>query len=374
MPSVLFTASTFSHILSFHVPYLRRFKELGWRVEVACGGAVREIPCADAVVSLPLEKKMTAPANFRAAGMLRQRMARERYDLVITHTSLAAFFTRWAAKGLRERPAIVNVVHGYLFDERTGGVKKTLLTAAEKMTAPQTDLLLTMNRWDDTWARENRCAGRVAFIPGMGVELERFQPSPEARRDMRERLHLAEEDVALIYPAEFSGRKNHAMLLRAMVQLPQSVKLLLPGRGALLERSAALAKELGVAERVVFPGFTEEIPAWLAAADIAVSASRSEGLPFNIMESMSCALPVVASRVKGHTDLVTEGENGFLFPYDDENSFAGKVRQLAEDRQLRAQMGQNGRQKVQPYRLDAVLPQVMELYMSAAGGIEERNK
>lgn len=374
MPSVLFTASTFSHILSFHVPYLRRFKELGWRVEAACGGAVREIPCADAVVSLPLEKKMTAPANFRAAGMLRQRMARERYDLVITHTSLAAFFTRWAAKGLRERPAIVNVVHGYLFDERTGGVKKTLLTAAEKMTAPQTDLLLTMNRWDDTWARENRCAGRVAFIPGMGVELERFQPSPEARRDMRERLHLAEEDVALIYPAEFSGRKNHAMLLRAMVQLPQNVKLLLPGRGALLERSAALAKELGVAERVVFPGFTEEIPAWLAAADIAVSASRSEGLPFNIMESMSCALPVVASSVKGHTDLVTEGENGFLFPYDDEDSFAGKVRQLAEDRQLRAQMGQNGRQRVQPYRLDAVLPQVMELYMSAAGGIEERNK
>ena len=159
-----------------------------------------------------------------------------------------------------------------------------------------------------------------------------------------------------------------------MVQLPQSVKLLLPGWGALLERSAALAKELGVAERVVFPGFTEEIPAWLAAADIAVSASRSEGLPFNIMESMSCALPVVASRVKGHTDLVTEGENGFLFPYDDEDSFAGKVRQLAEDRQLRAQMGQNGRQRVQPYRLDAVLPQVMELYMSAAGDIEERNK
>ena len=89
---------------------------------------------------------------------------------------------------------------------------------------------------------------------------------------------------------------------------------------------------------------------------------------------MSCALPVVASRVKGHTDLVTEGENGFLFPYDDEDSFAGKVRQLAENRQLRAQMGQNGRQRVQPYRLDAVLPQVMELYMSAAGGIEERNK
>ena len=44
MPSVLYTASTFSHILNFHLPYLRRFRELGWQVEVACGGAMRDIP------------------------------------------------------------------------------------------------------------------------------------------------------------------------------------------------------------------------------------------------------------------------------------------------------------------------------------------
>ena len=44
MPSVLYTASTFSHIVSFHLPYLRRFRELGWQVEVACGGAMRDIP------------------------------------------------------------------------------------------------------------------------------------------------------------------------------------------------------------------------------------------------------------------------------------------------------------------------------------------
>lgn len=57
MPSVLCTASTFSHIINFHLPYLRRFRELGWQVSVACGGDWRDIPYADETVVLPLEKR-----------------------------------------------------------------------------------------------------------------------------------------------------------------------------------------------------------------------------------------------------------------------------------------------------------------------------
>ena len=71
MPSVLYTASTFSHIVSFHLPYLRRFRELGWQVSVACGGEMRDIPYADAVYELPLAKSMTDPGNAVAYCSLR---------------------------------------------------------------------------------------------------------------------------------------------------------------------------------------------------------------------------------------------------------------------------------------------------------------
>ena len=366
MPSVLCTASTFSHIINFHLPYLRRFRELGWQVSVACGGDWRDIPYADETVVLPLEKKMSSPANLRAAGMLRNMMEREHYDLVISHTSLAAFFTRWAVRGLRDRPKVVDVVHGYLFDDETPAVKMLLLTRAELLLASKTDLVLTMNAWDTQWAEAHHAAARVEEIPGMGVELRRFQTAGETRQAMRDKLGLAEQDVVLVYPAEFSGRKEQATLLRAMPLLPPQIKLLLPGSGARLEACRALADELGVAERVRFPGQVRDIPVWLGAADIAVSSSRSEGLPFNIMESMACGLPVVASDAKGHTDLIGP-ENGLLFPRGDEAAFAAAVRKLAADAGLRAWMGQAGREKMQRYALDAVLPQVMERYLSVTG-------
>lgn len=367
MPSVLYTASTFSHILNFHLPYLRRFRELGWQVEVACGGPVRGIPFADGAVSLPLEKKMSSPANFQAASQLRAMVIRQQYDLIITHTSLAAFFTRWALRGLKHRPKLINVVHGYLFDDETSGLKRGLLTRAETMTAPQTDLLLTMNAWDTRWAMAHRAAPRVEEIPGMGVDLARFRTAPDARRTMRDRLGLSEGDVALLYAAEFSGRKSQHTLLEALPGLPENVKLLLPGSGALLDDCRAQAASLGVADRTVFPGQVHDMPRWLAAADIAVSSSRSEGLPFNIMEAMACGLPAVASAVKGHTDLIGP-ENGLLYPYGDAKAFAAAVERLVSDATLRAELGQAGREKMQRYALDAVLPQVMDRYLSVMEG------
>ncbi len=365
MPTVLYTASTFSHIAHFHLPYLRRFQELGWRVEVACGGAYCDIPYADEILALPLEKKMTAPANFRAARMLRQRMTPGRYELVIAHTSLAAFFTRWAAKGLRHRPTIINVVHGYLFDDDTSAAKKTILTAAEKITAPETDLLLTMNDWDARWAVTHGAGSKVALIPGMGVDEERFAGTAALRGEMRRQLGLQDSDVALVYPAEFSPRKNQSLLLRALPRLPENVKLLLPGQGALLECCKALAETLGVTHRVTFPGQVTDIPAWLAAADIAVTSSRSEGLPFNVMEAMVCALPTVAADVKGHDDLIEDGVTGALYPCDDENGFVQAVLPLIESGELRRQMGSAAKRAVAPYTLTQALPVVMDTYLSA---------
>lgn len=362
--SVLFTASTLSHIRNFHLPYLYEFRERGWKVCVAYGGERGTLPEADELIWLPLEKKMTAPSNLRAASILRRAMRAGDYDLVIAHTSLAAFFTRLAAKGLRCRPAIINVAHGYLFDDTTPSIKRAILEGAESLTAAETDLLLTMNRWDDAAARRHQWGKRVSLIPGMGLDISRFSANLSDGDILRKEWNCGANDFVLIYAAEFSLRKNQAFLLRAMPNLPQNIHLVLPGQGALLENCRTLTAELGISDRVYFPGQVREMPRWLAAADAAVSSSRSEGLPFNVMEAMASHLPIVASCVKGHTDLVEDGKNGFLYPREDEPAYCEAVIRLSEDAALTAELGKNSADFVKQYDLSLVVPTVMEQYLS----------
>ena len=364
--TVLFTASTWSHITNFHRPYLAAFRARGWTVHVACGGEMRDVPEADLCVSLPFEKKMSSPANLQAAGQIRRLIKEHHYTLICTHTSLAAFFTRLAVLGFPQRPAVINVAHGYLFDDQTSFLKRQVLLSAERLTAPVTDLLLTMNRWDYDCARAHRLGRRVENIPGIGVNFSRFASlSPAERAAHRAELGLASDDFLLLYAAEFSGRKNQAMLLRALPQLPAHVKLALPGSGALLENCRRLAATLGVADRVLFPGHVD-MPVWYAMADAAVSASRSEGLPFNVMEAMYAGLPVVASAVKGHADLLENGKNGLLYPYDDAAAFTASIIRLLSNPDDAAVMGAAAHDSVLQYGLESVLPQVMEQYLSAA--------
>ena len=143
--------------------------------------------------------------------------------------------------------------------------------------------------------------------------------------------------------------------------------LLLPGRGDLRESCRQLARRAGVIGRVHFPGFVRDMETYYHAADLCVSASRIEGLPFNVMEAMACGLPVVASDVKGHQDLVKSGENGLLYPFGDAKAFAEAVKRLLEPEKRRA-FGEAARQSVQPFGLQTVFPELTAIYEKAAKG------
>ena len=362
---LLFIASSYIHILNFHLPYLKALREEGWEIHVGCAAPEKDIPWADQTLSLPFEKKMSSPSNFRAAAQIRRLVRREGYALVITHTSLAAFFTRLALWAMPGRPKLINMVHGYLFDDDTPWLKRTVLLSAEKLTAPQTDLLLTMNRWDDAEAKRYRLGKRVEFVPGIGVDFAKVQqPDAEAACQLRRTLGIAEDAFVLLCAAELSKRKSQHVLIEAMASLPDRVVLVLAGRGAEEENLRRQIRELGLDGRVLLPGYVNGLGAWYAMADAVVTASRIEGLPFNVMEAMYCARPVVASAVKGHVDLLTEGESGLLFPYGDAAACAAAVERLMNDPSLCRRLAENASAAVRQYRLETVFPKVMRAYRS----------
>ena len=309
---MLFAASTWSHIQNFHLPYLRHFQGLGWRVHAACGDAPASAPYTERVLEVPFTKSMGSPRNFRAAALLRELIREEGY---------------------------------------------------EPGRAPVPDLVLTMNRWDLQTAQRYRLGANVVHIPGIGVDFAGFSRAASGSRErLREALGIPQGAFVLLYAAEFSKRKSQEVLIRAMRRLPEQAVLVLTGDGALCEQCRQMARQFGLDRRVLFPGYVRNMPEWCGMADAAVSGSRSEGLPFHIMEAMYAGLPIVASDVKGTSDLLSDHEAGLLYPYGDDAACAAQIQRLMDSDRLRRQLGARAREHVEQYSLERVLPVVLGLY------------
>lgn len=362
---VLMVASTWRHIRDFHLPYLFEFRNLGWVTHVACANAPDVHECCDRCIRVPFVKRASSSNNLRSMLQLRSLIASQRYDLIITHTTLASFVTRLASKGLAHCSRVVTVCHGFLFDEITPPRRSNAFLGAERVCAPYTDLLLTMNAWDFDIATSQGLSKRVGMIPGMGVDFGRLDSSTdEDGKVLRRELGIDPSAFVILCAAELSTRKSRDVLIRALPYLPPEVVLVLCGDGDRRVAYAELASRLGLGERVLFPGYVRDIGRWFRMADAAASASRYEGLPFNVMEAMHVGLPIVASGIKGHVDLISPGETGLLYPYGDAKACAACVKRLSENVQLRRNLGIKAKEDVRAYSLDAVLPQVMDQYLS----------
>ena len=178
-PKILYAASSSAHLRSFHLPYLAALRRAGWDVTAAANGSGEDLGEGVRFLAVPFTKSFASPKNFRAAALLARDIRKNRYDVIVTHTSLAAFFTRLGVMlAGKKHTRVVNTVHGYLFDGDSGALRRTVLLAAEKLTAGVTDDILVMNRCDEQIAKKHRlCRGNVYFIPGMGVDFSRFPPA-----------------------------------------------------------------------------------------------------------------------------------------------------------------------------------------------------
>lgn len=361
MRSILFTASTYSHIVNFHLPYIKEFKRQGFKVDIACGGKQMGIDCADNVFHIAFEKSIISPKNFKAVKQLNKLIKTNDYTIVSCHTSLAAFFTRLAVMGIKKRPLVVNTAHGYLFNELESKKKNMLLSSAEKLVAPVTDMLMTMNSWDTEYAQKHKLGKYITYIKGMGIDENKLQRhTSEEINNLKNELGIEKDKFILVYAAEFSKRKSQQILIDAMQYLPQDIVLILAGQGELQDKCKQYAYSLGLSNRIYFPGQVK-IPLYYSMADLVVSASKSEGLPFNIMEAMYYGLPIVASRTKGHTDLLEQGA-GLLYNYGDFETCAEQILRIYNNKALKIQLGEHAKKTIEPYLLKNVFPEVMNEY------------
>lgn len=193
------------------------------------------------------------------------------------------------------------------------------------------------------------------WMPGMGkteiiyngYDISDFDLAPSKTKS---ELGLPTEGLLIGHVANLSYLKDYPTFLQALARVfaeETTCRAVIVGEGAKRADYEALARSLGISDRVLFLGHRRDVLDLVRNFDLCVLASHpaySEGLSNSIAEYMGLAKPVVATRVGGNPELVKDNENGFLCPGGDDEAMAGLILRLLRDGDLRQQMGKRGRE------------------------------
>ena len=168
------------------------------------------------------------------------------------------------------------------------------------------------------------------------------------RQEVRHELRLGPGDFVILQAARLQPIKDHATAIRAMARVVTTrsdVRLLLAGEGPSASEIDALIDALDLRSHVLRLGLRGDVDRLLAAADMVLLSSVSEGIPLSLIEGMAAGLAVLATRVGGIPEVVEDGRTGVLVPAGDDEALARQVLGLAEDPARREQMGRLGRER-----------------------------
>ncbi len=298
--------------------------------------------------------------QLRPLWRLYRLFRREKPDLVHTHLYRDAVYGRPLARLAGVRAVVSTLHNSYVWRSRSQ-------LFLDRLTSIFADRIAAVSEAVKNFAieREHIPAGKLITLHN-GIETERFLLPPEERRAVREELGLKPEELAVGTMGELTEQKNHFCLLEAVpavLERRPEARFFIAGGGELEGALRARRDEMGLADRVRFLGYREDIPRLLAALDIFVLPSLWEGLPVALIEAMAAGVPIVATDVDGNVEVFGRGEAGLAVPPGDPEKLAGGILALADDPGRRRQLGEAGRRRARElFDVRVMIRRHQELY------------
>jgi glycosyltransferase involved in cell wall biosynthesis len=307
-------------------------RERGWRPIVAGprDGALFERFGSSGIETLPLETAKLSPGTLlRAARLVRERGIR----LVHSHGKGAGVYARLLAR--TQGIHAVHTFHGIHF-ERYGALGRAAYLTLERRLARWTDVVINVSRAQEAEGLALRLfSRRQSRVVPNGIDVPGLRAAALDRHDARVALGAAPGTPLVGCAARFDEVKRLDVLLEAVAATdgpPPSVALI--GRGEEEPRLRALAAGLGLGRRVIFAGEIPEAARLFPAFDVYCAPSRKEGMPLGVLESMALGVPVLASDIPAHREVLGETSAGLvpLTPAD----FAKAIASMLADPTARA--------------------------------------
>lgn len=283
--------------------------------------------------------------SFDAFGMADNRYTAPRVPVVATlHGSIQQEYSTFLANigsgvmhPLKTASRVAGLPYSYF------KVQKPLLAIADRIITVSSGVAEDLSRW---YGKKllNRCT-----TVANGVNTELFRPDDEQRKSTRQALGFADKEVVLLTMGRLTHEKGHHLAIRALKLLLNAnvpVRLAIVGDGPELNALGKLVRLTGLGDRVVFTERVDnsQMPYYYNCADIVLMPTLTvEGLPFVLLEAMSCARPVIASRIGGIGEVISDGENGLLVEPGNLRASVDAVMRLVNDNVLSACLGEAAR-------------------------------
>ena len=367
MKKVLFIATVVrKHINVFHLPFLKMFQEAGYTTYVAAANDTEQsdvvIPYCDHYVEIDFKRNPLHLGNIKSYTQLKKLIDDNDFEIIHCHTPVGGLLGRLA--GIRARKhgtKVLYTAHGFHFYKGAPLKNWLLYYPVEKFCAHFTDVLITINNEDYALAKKKMKAKRVEYVPGVGIDISKFENIQIDRNAKRRELGVPEDAFVLTSVGEISKRKNHIAILQALTKIDnENIHYVIVGKGSLLDELQSFAKDHAMENRVHFLGFRSDVAEIYKASDVCCLPSVHEGLPVALMEGMASGLPCVASRIRGNTDLIDDSD--CLVNYWDYDGFATSIKKLIDEPEMRNDISKSNIQRVRNFEKQIVLEKMMELY------------
>lgn len=312
---ILYLSTTIGTINAFLVPHIKILIEKGHSVD-SIGNFTSPISdelrnITRKIYNLPLQRTPFSFKNLFALKKLIKIIKENKYDVVHVHTPIASVIGRIACFFTKTK--CFYTAHGFHFYKGAPPLNWLLYFPVEWILSFVTDTLITINKEDYEFAKNHLHAKRTEYIPGVGINIEKFANVKVDIKAKRKELGIPENCKLILSVGELNKNKNHQVVLKALAELKDTnIHYAICGKGELRNYLLDLARSLNVSERFHLLGIREDIAEILKCGDIFVHPSLREGLPVALMEAMASGLPCIASKIRGNIDLIQDNVNGFI--------------------------------------------------------------
>jgi glycosyltransferase involved in cell wall biosynthesis len=351
--------------------------DLGWETLLLFGSTEPDEAEVDLqATTIPMERipNLARPirpiADMRATAAIARVIRRYRPDVIHTHLSKAGLLGRAAAMAT-SRAIRIHTFHGTVFGGYFGADASAAIIRAERFLGHHSAAIVALSNRQRDELIDHRVApaARIQVVP-LGLDLERFVPGRDdvARMSARSSLGIPAEAVVVVsigrlVPIKRLDRLIDAFAL-ASVRAP-AMLLYLVGDGSEREALRARVVAAGLADRVMFVGWSAASPDWYAASDVVALTSDREGTPLALIEAAAAGRPVVATDVGGVADVVVDGTTGFVVPASSIDALADSLAGLALDPGLRQRMGGEAPSHAATYSAERLVSDLDTLYREA---------